>query len=218
MARSRRPTDFSTKPAEEVLIPATPPASVPFTPLLDVEAEEPAWRLIDFYSVGSETPPAVQLPFLALVTWTSGRAAARRPELKMDIPGIARLCVFARKLAIRVTNVVPTPPAQHRVGCYITDALWPTRNSYSVALTSLGATPVALTLPPYAQRVRLFPTDPVTLSLTDIRLLHQAGATPHTVLRADQQPPEGLVLGPTGVVEILGPLNAVYRLAFLLEV
>lgn len=171
--------------------------------LLRGEAGEAGWRLVEVWTDSG-------LPFELHLEWSSGTSGPR--EAQITVARAARVCVFARSLALSAVNLAD---ATNRVNAAVADALIPTRNQFEVRGATVQATEVPLDIPPFATHLRVELVDPT--HLPDLQITVCDGT--HTlcgVTAGDAQPPEGVPTGGARMITLLSANAEEFRAIFTL--
>jgi hypothetical protein len=177
--------------------------------LLDAEARAEDWRLVELFS-GSDRP------FEAELVWSSGAGAGGR--VLVTVSRSTRVCVVARSLRVRVTNL---HSSENRVSVNVAQpsGFVGTVNVYEVPFLVPGEDSLTLGLPPMARRVRVEVADPEQAKTLAVGLLDGQGQL-RSQVPSDALPAEGLYLGGSDQLQLSnGHLSQVLgRVLFTLAV
>ena len=172
--------------------------------LLDTEARQGAWRIVELFSVDGA-------PFEVELQWSSGSGAGASVRLTLARAG--RVSVFARALRVRAANL---SSEDNRVGVTVADGQAVTRNVLERSGDLVENAVQQLSVPPFAQGLCLELADASLLSGAEIRVYDGQGTLRSTTV-GDQQPSAGVPLGGAGKLEILAAGATAYRVLFLLS-
>lgn len=200
-----RPEDLSTRTDTRELVARDPFApGLVFEPVLTAEARADAWRIVEAFSLTGE-------PFELELSWSSGSGTGARAVL--TAAHAVRVCVLARGLRVRAANLADRV---HRVGVTVADGFAATRNQLQLdgALDDTG--PALLTVPAFAERLRVEVADDLHSAATQVRLLDGLGTTRSAFAVADQ-PADGVFVGGTHSVEVELGASVDFRAVFLLS-
>jgi hypothetical protein len=201
MSRSST-TDLTTRSDSKVL-PAMGD-SILHLDLLDTEAREGAWRLVEVFSQAGA-------PFEVELTWSSGSGAGA--SVRFTASRASRISVFARTLRARVGNL---SSEENRVGITAADGHAVTRNVLEVTGSLLENAALEIPIPAFATGLRLELADASLLPGATIQVTDGQGVL-RSSTAGDLQPSGGVHLGGAGKVEILAGSATHFRVLFLLS-
>lgn len=169
--------------------------------LLQGKANCSAWRIVEIWSDGA-------LPFDVQLVWTAGGGAGQIAQI--TVARAARVAINAQDLTVTATNLTTS---DNTVSVAVSDAhaFVATRNVKEARDFSNAETDV--TIPPYAERVRVGLQDSSKLPTCTLRIYGPDGQVSDE-LTADTQPSDGLPVGAATklTVENGGPFRAVFTL------
>ena len=167
------------------------------------EDTEAMWRVVELYSRRGT-------PFEARIAWSGGRGAG--PEARLSVPTSTRVSLLCRTCAVFVANL---SSADATVGVTIGDADAIARwDNFYVSRHAAAASPVAVTVPNYASRVRLEAADSNIYSSSLIETFDAAGVK-HGSIAGNQQLVAGVPLGDADQIKVT--CNAAHRLIWTLQ-
>lgn len=168
--------------------------------LLDAESGKATWRVVELFA---ERPLELEL------VWSAGSGSGAHASL--TVAHASRVAVFARHLSVRVANLAAS---RNRVSVTVADGQATTRGVYEITGDGSGQDQ-AVSIPPFADRVRLEVSDPSSLG-TSLLLIKDAQGDLRATVSAADQPPEGIALGGAGEVLVRVPLETAWRVLFTL--
>ena len=176
-----------------------PPASLPpgggspiskRVELIRAEAEDDTWRIVDLFS-------RTGLPFDVELHWSAGSGQGAKAVI--SVARCARIAVFASTLRILVSNQAG---AVNRVAVTIADGYAATHNQWELAGRHFASSsPKTISIPPFADFLRLDLADPALAPAALIRVLDAFGIV-RAAYTVDDQPPTGIPLGGAGSIEL----------------
>ena len=196
------PTSLTTR-SDSKALPALD-GSPAYQDLLDTEARQGAWRIVELSSRDSA-------PFEVDLRWSAG--AGSGATVRVTVARACRISVFARTLRIRAANLSST---ENRVGVTVADGFAATDNVYEVRGELEENAAQALAVPPFARSVRVELSDASLLSTAEVRILDGEGAL-RSATPLDKQPPDGVRLGGAGKVEVAAPSACAFRATYPLS-
>lgn len=174
-------------------------------PLLQAESTGAAWRVVEAFSVTG-------LPFELALAWSS--AGGSGAGARLTVAHAARVCVFARSLRVRVGNLAD---AVNRVGVTVANAFALTENQWEAAGELVDQGPAGVVeVPPFARRVRVELSAPALASSTTLTVIDGQGVA-RAVLSAQDQPPDGLLVGGARTLQITSTGATSWRAVFTLS-
>ena len=196
----RKPWEFTVRSGMKTL----PASSGPTEPvdILRTEAQGAAWRLIEFCS-------ASRLPFDAYLSWSSGSGAISMAQITVATG--TRVCVYARTLAVQGEN--HSSGSANKVCATVADAFATTFNQYEHRFPSV--TSKQMSIPPFAETVRVELADNTLLSGLTIDLLDTSGVR-HSRTAGDAQPDSGIPIGGARTIELSSGTPVDLRAVFTL--
>lgn len=175
--------------------------------LLDAQAAEAAWRLVDLWSQDG-------LPFEFTLNWSAGTSSGQ--AMRATSNAGTRVCLWARNVRVEVGNRCN---AENTVGVAISDLDGPMQTSNTLEVTATtppGSLFADYPVPRFADHVRVDLVGNYGACTVDfydgqgLRILTDT---------ANNQPNEGWpVMGATHIVRITPPPGVRYRVAFRLSI
>ena len=171
--------------------------------LLVGEAERAVWRILELFSAG--------LPFEVELSWSAGSGAGA--SAMVTVARAARVSVFARSVRIVASNLCDKP---NRVGVTVSDGFATTHNQWEHRADHVSTTPSRISIPPFAQTVRLDLADPALSPLATVRVLSGLGSVvaAYPVL---QQPQPGIPVGGASALELALAADVAFRAVYHLS-
>jgi hypothetical protein len=194
------PFELSLRFERKRLASASPPAG-DFVELLAPEAPRSAHRIVELWG---------DAPFDVSLSWTAGTSTPK--EATFSVSRGARVGVFARTLVVKAANL---SCSENLVGVAISDGFLASRNRRQLTGTGTGSF-VELSVPAYAETLRLELSDPAQLSSARIALEDGFG-TRVAVVAGDAQPDGGVPVGAAGKALVLVPAGVAWRALFTLS-
>lgn len=196
------PLSVRSQPA---VLPEFDPQQTPtaqLVPLLQGEAQEAAWRLVDVGSFDGR-------PFQVQLTWEAG--AGSGPTVDISVARATRVCIFARNVRVRATNLVNG--ATNKIWCTVADADGPVDTTNFLEVRGAAGDDVAVAIPTYAELARLDVEDPAAASNALLELVDGVG-TVRAAVYADQQPSDGVPVGAAAAMRVTSavPWRVVFSL------
>lgn len=175
-------------------------AAISWQTLLQAEAAQGRWRLVELFGLGDGSP------FVAWLKWSSGMGVGA--EAKIAVTRATRVCVMARSLSVQVGHRVN---AAATVGVTVADGRETTVNHWE---EWVGTGTNTVPIPPFAKLARLESGDPTVMAASTIDLIDGLGTT-RSRYAGDAQPSGGIALAGASELQTTCSVNhrVVYELA-----
>lgn len=199
-------TDLTVRNGKKTLSARTVGSALSYIELGAGEARESAWRVVEVWSNSD-------LPFAVRLQWTAGDSAGQKAQI--TVSRSTRIGVHAQWVSVEAANLVDT---SNTVASAIADAFLATHNQWEETGVAVASVTQTITIPPFADRVRLELSDPSLLGSTTLSF-YDGFSSVVGVTQGDAQPDSGIPVGGARRLDLtVAGNNSNFRIIFSLRI